>query len=142
MWVFRIGVAIVMLLALVAPSHASSQAQEELTVLNKQAQDFYEAGNYVGALARQQALVDLIEKMETGSALAPGPATASALAGLAWFAICARKFDAALEAAERAHALAPRMIFIEANHAHALLLDELLGRGSCPLSRVQRCKSC
>lgn len=122
MSVCRFGLIVLMLVAaLMVPDRALAQSAEDLTNLNKQAQEFYEAGKYVDALERQQSLVGLIVKMETGTAGGPGPATAAALSGLAWFALCARKFDVALAAAQRAHRLAPRLVWIDANRAHALL---------------------
>ena len=52
--------------------------------------------------------------------------TADALNGVAWYALFARDYSRALAAAIRAHELVPDDLYIEGNHAHALML---LGRG-------------
>jgi hypothetical protein len=59
---------------------------------------------------------------ETKSAGKPGADTAGALGNVSWHALFAREFKKALAASERARALAPDVVWIDANRAHALML--------------------
>src|SRR2546421_12807766 len=109
----RFGFVILLLIAgLVASGRARAQSVDELSALRRQAQQLFGAGKYADALDRQRALVASTEKNEKGSA---GAQTADALGILSWYALCARKFDEALAAAERAHALAPGLLWIDTN---------------------------
>jgi tetratricopeptide (TPR) repeat protein len=85
-------------------------------------------GDKAGALASWHKALDVTEararneeQEEIKSAGKAGPKTASALGELASRALFAREFKTALAAAERAHALAPDLVWTETNHAHALM---------------------
>jgi TPR repeat protein len=80
------------------------------------------AGHYVEALQRQEALAAAAEAKEEGK---PGALTARELQNVAWRALFAQEFTKAFSASDRAHALLPDDLAIEANRAHALMF---LGR--------------
>jgi TPR repeat protein len=84
------------------------------------------AGRYAEALQLQEALAAKQEAAETKRQGRPGKETAQAVDGLAWYAVLARQFTKALGAAERAHALLPDNLSIEADRAYALMFS---GRG-------------
>ena len=69
--------------------------------------------------------------METKREGKPGEVTAQALNGVAWHALFAREFTKALTVADRAHALLPDDLTIDANRAHALMF----------LKRGEECKA-
>jgi tetratricopeptide (TPR) repeat protein len=76
------------------------------------------------ALGVAEVLAARAEAAETKSAGKPGRDTAEALGNVAWHALLARNFKKALAASERAHALAPDLVWIDSNRAHALLFLE------------------
>jgi tetratricopeptide (TPR) repeat protein len=100
-------------------------AQSDLDALQKQVHQLADAGKYDEALNRQRALARKIEEAEKRSTGRAGPKTAGALGSLAWHALLGRKLDEALAAAERSRTIAPELIWVELNRAHALLF---LGR--------------
>jgi tetratricopeptide (TPR) repeat protein len=86
-------------------------------------------GDRKGALASwRQALLAAetnaagAEAAETKSGGKPRAKTAGALGELAWHVLFAREFKTALAASERARALAPDLIWLDTNRAHALML--------------------
>jgi TPR repeat protein len=82
------------------------------------------AGRYAEALQLQEALSVKVEAVETKRDGKRGEETAHALQGVAWRALFAREFTKALNFADRAHALLPDDLSIEANRAHALMFME------------------
>jgi tetratricopeptide (TPR) repeat protein len=82
-------------------------------------------GRYAEALQLQEALAAKEEAAETKRDGKPGKETAGALGGVSGYALLARDFTKALTVAERAHALHPGNLNIEANRAYALMF---LGR--------------
>jgi TPR repeat protein len=81
--------------------------------------------NYVEAVRIEMQLAREIEADERRKTGRAGPRTAKILGSLAWDELMIREFSLALDAAARAHRLAPHVIWIEGNHAHALMF---LGR--------------
>jgi tetratricopeptide (TPR) repeat protein len=77
------------------------------------------------ALATAEARAGAVEQEETKNGGRPGKKTAEALGGMAAYALFARDFRKGVTAAERAHALAPDVIWPDINRASALML---LGR--------------
>ena len=106
------------------PAFAQSTSDAELEVLDKRAGELFEAGRYAGALDTAEKWAAAAEKAETAKGKA-GSSTARALGNLAWYALFAKHPRRALATSERALALAPDMVWIEINRAHALLF---LGR--------------
>jgi tetratricopeptide (TPR) repeat protein len=84
-----------------------------------------ESGKYEEAFLLKKVVAAETERTETESIGRPGLATATALGGVAWYALLAKRYNEALAASERAISLAPHESWIETNRAHALLL---LGR--------------
>ena len=66
------------------------------------------------------------EAAETKRKGSPGEETAQTLHGVAWLALFTREFTRALAVADRAHALLPYDLAIEADRTYALMF---LGRG-------------
>jgi TPR repeat protein len=83
------------------------------------------AGNYAEALQLQEVSAAEDEAAEIKQEGKPGEGTASALTGVAWYALLARQYEKAVAVAERAHALFPDDLSNETNRAHALMF---LGR--------------
>jgi TIR domain/Sel1 repeat len=81
-------------------------------------------GRYAEALRHGEALVAIVEAVETKRDGKPGEQTAWALQSVAWSALFAQEFPKALTAADRAHALFPDDLGIETNRAHALIFME------------------
>ena len=106
------------------PAFAESPSDAELGALEKRADKLFEAGRYAGALDMAEKRAAAAEKAETAKGKA-GSSTASALGYVAWYALFAKHPKRALAASERALTLAPDMVWIETNRAHALLF---LGR--------------
>jgi TPR repeat protein len=92
---------------------------EQLTILEAN-----EAGHYAEALRLAQALAVRIEEAETKRQGKAAKETAQALDRVAWYALFAREFRKALNVANRAHALYPDNLPIEADRAHALMFLE------------------
>jgi TPR repeat protein len=84
------------------------------------------AGRYGDALQLAEARAAREEAAETKRQGRPGEETAQAVGDLAWYAVLAGQFTKALGAAERAHALLPDNLSIEADRAYALMFS---GRG-------------
>ena len=80
------------------------------------------SGRYADALGLEEGLARAIEADEIWSAGKPGPLTAGVLGNVSWDALFAHEFPRALAAAERAHLLDPDLLWLEINHAHALML--------------------
>ena len=80
-------------------------------------------GDYANALADDESSVEITTLDETSSKGQPGRATAVALGNLAWSAVLSQSFSEALESAQRATVLAPDLLWIKANLAHALLFS-------------------
>jgi tetratricopeptide (TPR) repeat protein len=118
LWAFLVAAGLV-------PDRAFAQSIDDRDELGKKAQQLYEAGKYAEALDIQARLTHEIEKAETSDIGSPGPRTADALGSVAFYAVFARKFDDALATTERARVLAPDLLWLESNRAHALLF---LGR--------------
>jgi TPR repeat protein len=78
-------------------------------------------GNYVEAARLDMQLTREIEADERRKTGRAGPRTARILGNLAWHKLLIHEFSVALDAAARAHRLAPDAIWIESNHAHALM---------------------
>jgi len=106
-------------------SNVAAQKSDDLELVRRQVEQLDHAGKHLQALALQRRLAAKIEKAETASVGAPGTKTVEALVGVAWYALLARDFKQALAASNRAHSLAPSILPVETNRAHALLL---LGR--------------
>ncbi len=85
----------------------------------------YGAGDFAKAAAAQARLAADIEKAERGKAGKPGPDTASAMLGLAWYRLFERDFGGALAASDHGIALRPDWLPLATNKAHALMF---LGR--------------
>lgn len=96
----------------------------DLQAFENNAAALFQAGKYEDALSVARQWVEAAEREERSQGR-PGPATAAALTGEAWYALFADKPEAALAASERAVSLAPGETEIEINRAHALLF---LGR--------------
>ena len=79
------------------------------------------SGRYADALGLEEGLARAIEADEIKSAGKPGPPTAGELGSVSWDALFAHEFPRALAAAERAHLLDPDLLWLEINHAHALM---------------------
>jgi len=80
-------------------------------------------GDYAKALADDESSVEITTLDETSSKGQPGRATAVALGNLAWSAVLNQSFSEALDSTQRATALAPDLLWIKANLAHALLFS-------------------
>lgn len=80
-------------------------------------------GDYANALADDESSVEITTLDDTSSKGQPGRATAVALGNLAWSAVLSQSFSEALDSAQRATALAPDLLWIKANLAHALLFS-------------------
>jgi tetratricopeptide (TPR) repeat protein len=73
------------------------------------------------ALAVSEERAEGIEQLETAADGKPGWRTAAARGNQAYYALFARDFTNAFAAADRAHELAPDLLWIERSRAHALL---------------------
>src|SRR5262245_5631076 len=114
-----------LLCAMVLAGVGRAQEPDDLTKLQDEVNQLRHERKYPEALAAQRALAAAMETEEVASAGRPGRKTAEALGSVAWQALFARDYVAALAAAERGLALAPHLLWIETNRAHALLF---LGR--------------
>ena len=85
----------------------------------KAVQVAFEAGDYAKAAEISNAVAEEVEKAETEQASKPGGQTVSALGNASWYALFARRFEAALAATDRALGLAPDQPWIATNRAHA-----------------------
>jgi tetratricopeptide (TPR) repeat protein len=81
--------------------------------------------NYRKSLGIREKAAALTESAETAEGGKPGEKTARALGSLAWGALLARSFEKALTASDQAIALAPDLLWLKTNRAHALMF---LGR--------------
>jgi tetratricopeptide (TPR) repeat protein len=79
------------------------------------------AQSYKAALAITEQLTGNTESEEIKQGGKAGANTAAALGSQAWHALLARAFESALAASERAHTLAPDLVWLESNRAHALM---------------------
>ena len=111
--------------AMVLAGTGRAQEPDDLTKLEDEVNRLRYERKYVEALATQRTLAAAIEKEEMASTGSPGRKTAEALGSLAWQALFAHNYVEALAASERGFALAPHLLWIETNRAHALLF---LGR--------------
>jgi dihydrodipicolinate synthase/N-acetylneuraminate lyase len=117
----RIAVLLVPFLILAATT-TSAQTSDERQALRDEVAQLFKGGKYAEALTAQRKLTASIEKAETADTGAPAKWSAESLGHLAWYALFARDYAEALAASKRAHALAPELLWIETNRAHALLL--------------------
>jgi CHAT domain-containing protein/tetratricopeptide (TPR) repeat protein len=123
LWWVRCAVlaGLVVLGAGIGSQRLPAQEADDIAAQQRRVRELFAQKNYGEALTAQRALakrVDQIEMVATGK---QGPRTADALGNLAWYALFERAFGEALAAAERAHSLAPELLWIEINRAHALL---------------------
>jgi TPR repeat protein len=79
------------------------------------------AGRYDEALRLEEALAAKVEAEETKRDGRPGTETALELSALTWAALLAKEFSKALTVADRAHALLPDSLAIDATRADALM---------------------
>jgi len=79
------------------------------------------AGRYTAALQWREAYAAQVEAEETKRDGRPGTETALELSALTWDALLAKEFPKALTVADRAHALLPDSLAIDATRAHALM---------------------
>jgi TPR repeat protein len=79
------------------------------------------AGRYADALSLAESLERATEADDIKSAGKLGPETAREFGDVSWNAIFAQQFSRALVAAEQAHLLDPDLLWLETNHAHALM---------------------
>ena len=107
---------------LVLAGAAQAQRSDDLAALNAEVARLYGEGKYAEALAVQRMVAAKVEREEKAEAGRPGRKTAEALGNLAAFAVLARSHKEALAASNRAVALAPGLLWLETNRAHALLL--------------------
>jgi uncharacterized protein YdaT len=77
--------------------------------------------DYTQAIEWYEKAAATREASEIEAAGKPGPETASALGNVAWHALLAHQPARSLAAAERALSLTPGLLWIEINHAHALM---------------------
>jgi tetratricopeptide (TPR) repeat protein len=85
----------------------------------------FKAGHYDAAYDLEKKSRETAEEMDTKNGKKPGKLTAGALASLAWYALFARDYGGAIDAADRAIALDPPELVAATNKAHALMF---LGR--------------
>lgn len=81
------------------------------------------AGDYSNALIDDRMSVQLSTLDETSNSGQPGRNTAIANGNLAWSAVLAQSFPEALDAGKRAVVLAPDLLWLKGNLAHALLFS-------------------
>jgi tetratricopeptide (TPR) repeat protein/CHAT domain-containing protein len=115
--------------ALAQDGKAQTQAAQ-LEALGKRPNKLFKQGKYVEALAAAEEFAKATEQAETAKGK-PGASTANVLNSVAWNALFAKRFEQALEAADRAASLAPASLFIQGNRAHALMF---LGRAEDALA--------
>jgi tetratricopeptide (TPR) repeat protein len=125
----RRGMALALLGALILfipgtppPAFAQGLGANEVKAYKERTAAFFQKDRFGEALAVAEKWAKAAEKAEGKK---PGAGTAEALGNTAWCATLAKKPGRALAASERALKLAPDMLWIETNHAHALLF---LGR--------------
>lgn len=111
--------------AIVAYDKAIARNPKSAEAYRKRGLAHSQRGNYRLALADTEKWRELVETVETARSGKAGIKTAEALGVVAYDALLAQAFDKALSTAERAIALAPDILWIKANRAHALLF---LGR--------------
>jgi tetratricopeptide (TPR) repeat protein len=87
------------------------------------ASSFTKLGEHAFAIADDEVVVYLAQERETGSKGRPGSDTARALGNLAWDALLGGSVERAREASERAVSLAPDILWLRTNLAHALLFS-------------------
>jgi tetratricopeptide (TPR) repeat protein len=76
---------------------------------------------YRESLAIRESIAAGVEREETAAKGKPGPLTADQLGNVSWAALFARDFDKARLASRRAAELAPDLIWVKTNLAHALM---------------------
>jgi predicted Zn-dependent protease len=108
-------------------SQRKQKAAEVLSMVQDslKAKEAFEAGRYDEAFKVERADASATEAFEIKASGKPGDLTASALIELSWYALFARQYATALDAAERSTKLKPDDLVPETNRAHALML---LGR--------------
>jgi tetratricopeptide (TPR) repeat protein len=125
---YKAALAIADSLAKADPANAERQT-ELADAHGKVANILFARGDRAGALAGWRKALDVFEaraasaeEAEIKSAGRPGARTAEALGNVAWRALLPRAPKRAHAASERAHTLAPDLVRIETNRAHALML--------------------
>ena len=122
-WVTLAGLVIV--LGGLALPKVRGQEVTNISDLQSQAIEHHRLKQHREALIARRKIASAIESAETADIGGPGPKTAEALGGLAFYALFAQEFAEALSASERALGLVPELAWIEMNRAHALVF---LGR--------------
>lgn len=121
---FALGVLAPFLLSIAG---VIAQTPNDNEALRVQIQQLSRDGKHAEALAAQRTLAAGVEQKEKAEVGRPASNTAKALGELAWYALLARSHDEALATSQRAAALAPQLLWVETNRAHALLF---LGRAA------------
>jgi len=112
--------ALLSLMVSLVPAGATARATAEAEALEKRVLALHEAGRDDEALAAAEQLVRLVEDRAYGKEV-----TANAYCYVAYGALCVRKPEKALAAAEHALGLVPQVPLCHMSRAHALLF---LGR--------------
>src|SRR5215472_12588887 len=104
---WRVTALTIFVAFLITIQSSTAQQSDDLETLQRQVQEFDQAGKHAEALALMRRLAAEIENAETTSGGKPGARTVNALGSVAWYALLAHDFEAALAASDRAHALDP-----------------------------------
>ena len=120
---WRVTALTIFVAFLITIQFSTAQQSDNLETLQRQVQEFDQAGKHAEALALMRRLAAELERADTASTGKPSATTAHALTGVAWRALLAHDFEEALAASDRAHALDPSNLYVETNRAHALLLS-------------------
>jgi CHAT domain-containing protein len=118
--------------ALAQDNGAQTQAAQR-EMLSKRPDELFKQEKYAEALAAAEDYAKAVEKKEQK----PGEDTGNALNSVIWHGVFARRFERALEAGDRAAALAPANLMIQGNRAYALMF---LGRADEALAVFTRHK--
>lgn len=99
-----------------------AKLRDPLTLLAQQVAAAFARKDYNNTFSLQNELAAAVIAAETTANGRPGSNSANALGTLAFYAVLAREPTMALEAADKALALTPDTLWIEANRASALML--------------------
>ena len=123
-WMKTVAFWVPVLVLLAAPPTVSAKplSQKEAGGFHERVTVLLKQGKYARALDAAEEWAVAAEKSEGAN---PAAVTASALGSVSWAALLAGRPERALEASERALRIKPGTLWIEMNHAHALLF---LGR--------------
>jgi hypothetical protein len=108
-------------------SQRKQRAAEVLSMVQDglKAKEAFEAGRYDEAFKVERANASATQAFEIQTSGKAGDLTASGLSRLSWYALFARQYATALDAAERSIKIKPGNLVPETNRAHALMI---LGR--------------